>query len=294
MAAEILSELTKMQRTAEQSKTECRPTNVLESIPDGFYALDREWQFTYLNVKAEQFLRRKREELLGKNVWKEFPETVDSVLYKEYHRAMAEQVVVKFDMFYPPSTIWFEIHAYPSQDGLSVYFHDITERKWIQEALRESEERYRTIFAASPDYIYLTDTEGHILDANPALLNRAKLSLEQIRQKSFMDFFAGDNLEALLQAVAQLKNGQEIKGLEVRARNAQGEIFEYEVNATPLKENGVVTKCLSLARDITARKWIEEALRESEERYRSLFENANDAIVSGTLDGTITSVNQGL
>lgn len=140
----------------------------------------------------------------------------------------------------------------------------------ITETLQESEERFRAIFAASPDYMYLVDTSGRILDANPALLHRVGLSLEQMRQKCFMDFFAGDNLAELLSAFTLLENGQEVKGLEIRARSTSGEAFDYEINAVPLKENGQVTTILSVARDITARKRAEEQLRNSHEHVRVL------------------------
>ncbi|MGH7963086.1 MAG: PAS domain S-box protein [Candidatus Binatia bacterium] len=140
----------------------------------------------------------------------------------------------------------------------------------ITEARQESEERFRAIFAASPDYIYLVNTTGRILDANPALLNRVGLSLEQMRQMCFMDFFAGDNLAELLSAFTLLENGQEVKGLEVRARSTGGEVFNYEINAVPLKENGRVTTILSVARDITARKQVEEQFRSSHAQVRAL------------------------
>jgi len=152
------------------------------------------------------------------------------------------------------------------------------ERARLTEELRDREQRLGAIFAASPDYIYLTDSEGNLLDANPALLKRVGVSLEQMQQKNFMDFFAGDNLAEVVQAVANVRDGQEIRGLEIRARDSQGGIFEYEVNAVPLKEHGAVTTVLNLARDITARKRAQEALRESQERYRAIVENTYDLI----------------
>ncbi|MGE0825413.1 MAG: PAS domain S-box protein [Candidatus Binatia bacterium] len=112
---------------------------ILQSITSGFYALDRQWRFTYVNAQAEPLVRKSPDELLGKNVWEEFPEAVESIVYSEYHRAVREQVAVKFAFFYPPFEVWFEVHAYPSPDGLSVYFHDITDRKRTEEKLQQSE-----------------------------------------------------------------------------------------------------------------------------------------------------------
>ena len=147
-----------------------------------------------------------------------------------------------------------------------------------QEALRESEKRLSTIFAASPDCIYLSDTQGRVLDANPTLLELVGLSLEQIQERNILDFFAGDDPSELLQAVSRLQAGEGVRGLEVKAKLATGEIRDYEIHAIPLRESGVVTAILSVARDVTERKRAEEALRESEKKYRQLIENLNEGI----------------
>jgi PAS domain S-box-containing protein len=104
-----------------------RARAILESITDAFYALDSDWRFTYLNDAAERMLHR--EDLLGKNIWEEFRPAVESAFWREYHRARNDDVVVRFEEFYPPLNGWFAVHAYPSVDGLSVYFQNITERK---------------------------------------------------------------------------------------------------------------------------------------------------------------------
>jgi len=116
--------------------------NILESISDAFYALDREWRFTYLNRQCEPLIRRKREELIGKSIWEEFPEAVGSIFYEQYHRAAAERAPVTFEAFYAPLELWVEVRIYPSPSGLSVYFHDITERK------RAEDERERLLSEA--------------------------------------------------------------------------------------------------------------------------------------------------
>lgn len=137
---------------------------------------------------------------------------------------------------------------------------DITEQKRAEATLKVSEEKYRTIFAASPDFLYLTNTKGQLLDANPALLDWQGLSLEALQQRHFLDFFAGDNQEEVVQAFAALQQGHPVRGLEVRARNARGETRDFEVNATPLQDPEGGTVILSVARDITARKQAEERL----------------------------------
>lgn len=126
-------------RAAEDEHS--RTTNILESITDGFFALDKAWQFTYLNRQAEPLLQRSRDELLGQNIWDAFPEAINSKFYQEYNRAVAERVSVEFEVFYTPLNAWFAVHAYPSEDGLSVYFQDITQRKWAEEELQRQNQR---------------------------------------------------------------------------------------------------------------------------------------------------------
>ncbi|MBI3248173.1 MAG: PAS domain S-box protein [Deltaproteobacteria bacterium] len=138
---------------------------------------------------------------------------------------------------------------------------DVTERKRTEAALQASEVKYRTIFAASPDFMYLTDSEGRLLDANPALLEWQELSLEDLRQRHFLDFFAGDNLAEVMREFAALRQGRLVRGLEVRVRNGQGEIRVFEVHAIPFQEPAGVTATLSVARDITIRKQAEARLQ---------------------------------
>jgi len=112
--------------------------NILESISDGFYALDREWRYTYVNDRAAKLARRPREELIGSNVWETFPHAVGEKDYAELKRAAAEQVPVHFENYYAPFDLWYETDAYPSPSGLSVFVRDVTERRRAEEQLRAS------------------------------------------------------------------------------------------------------------------------------------------------------------
>lgn len=115
--------------------------NTLESITDGFFTLDREWRFTYINSQAAKVLCKNREQLLGKNVWDEFPEAVSIAFYREYHRAIVENITVQFEEFFPPLNLWFDVRAYPTQEGLAVYFQDITARKQTEAQINRLLER---------------------------------------------------------------------------------------------------------------------------------------------------------
>jgi PAS domain S-box-containing protein len=113
-------------------------SKILESISDGYFTVDHQWRFTYFNQKAEQILQRPRADVLGQNLWYAFPEIVGSVFDHEYHKAVAQDATVSFEAFYSPLKKWFEVHAYPSSEGLSVVFKDITKFKQMRENGRAS------------------------------------------------------------------------------------------------------------------------------------------------------------
>ena len=128
--------------TTQQYEGEARVTRVLEAMNAAFFALDGRWRFTYVNAEAERVLHRSREQLLGGNVWELFPAAVGSEFEENYRAAMATGEERVFQAYYPvPLDAWYEVRAWPSPDGLSVYFLDITERLAAQERARRSTAR---------------------------------------------------------------------------------------------------------------------------------------------------------
>jgi PAS domain S-box-containing protein len=105
-----------------------RITSILESMTAGFFALDNELRLTYVNHGAEKIVQRSRETLLGKNVWEVFPEAVGSIVHKQYEQVRAEQVAVETESYFPAVNLWFRVHMYPTSDGISALFEDISER----------------------------------------------------------------------------------------------------------------------------------------------------------------------
>jgi PAS domain S-box-containing protein len=124
---------------AEARRAQEQAATILESITDGFVALDSEWRFTHVNAEAERINGIRREDQIGKNQWELFPGTYGTLLEFEWRRAVAEQVAVEFEYYYEPWDSWFQNKAYPTKDGgLSVFYHDITARKRSEEALRKA------------------------------------------------------------------------------------------------------------------------------------------------------------
>jgi PAS domain S-box-containing protein len=115
-----------------------QPGNVLERVSDAFVALDRDWRYTYVNRQAAALFGRRPEDLIGRHIWTEFPEGVGQPFHLAYERAMAEQVSISMESYYEPWDRWFENRIYPSPDGVSIFFHEITERKRAEQAAHEN------------------------------------------------------------------------------------------------------------------------------------------------------------
>ncbi|WP_165940167.1 PAS domain S-box protein [Dyadobacter psychrotolerans] len=116
---------------------------ILESIGDAFFAVDKDWIVNYWNKEANRLLHHTKEDVLNKNLWEVFPKSVGSESYKKYNLAVQSKQIVHFEDYYPPMDSWLEVSAYPSSNGLSVFFKDITARKLADKKLNDLNDKLR-------------------------------------------------------------------------------------------------------------------------------------------------------
>jgi PAS domain S-box-containing protein len=128
--------------------------NILESIGDAFFYVNKDWVVTYWNKETEKVLGRKRDAIIGKNLWDEYPDVIETGFYRQYHKAMETLENLAFEEFYPALNMWLEVTVYPSTTGLSVYFKDITLRKESDIRLLQSNERFEKVTEATNDAIW--------------------------------------------------------------------------------------------------------------------------------------------
>ena len=138
----MLEDITERKKSeVEVHRLANRLTATMESITDGFFTLDRDWRFTYVNSEAERLVQRTNADLLGKVIWEEFTDAADSSAAREFRQAMRTMRTAEFAAHYASMGLWFEARAYPSEEGLAVYFRDITERKKSQQRLQTLSEK---------------------------------------------------------------------------------------------------------------------------------------------------------
>jgi PAS domain S-box-containing protein len=138
--------------TTEDRNGQARVARVLEAMPAGFYSLDRQWRFTHVNAEAERLLGRTREELLGQVLWDSFPGAVNSAFEESYRNAVRTGQPVNFDAYYPePLDGWYELRAWPSPEGLSVYFTEVTERLQTRARAERSAQRLALLAQVSAE-----------------------------------------------------------------------------------------------------------------------------------------------
>ncbi|MCH8496806.1 MAG: PAS domain S-box protein, partial [Balneolales bacterium] len=110
---------------------------ILESISDAFYAITSDWTITYFNREAERLLEKDSKQVVGKNIWEVFPVARETELFHVYKEVLDNKSTKSIEYFYPPSKAWFDVSAYPADEGISVYFKNITERKISQKKIQQ-------------------------------------------------------------------------------------------------------------------------------------------------------------
>jgi PAS domain S-box-containing protein len=256
--------------------------HIVESISDGYAAYDREWRYTYMNRRYAEMLRKNDFDpaaLIGRVVWDAHPEIIGTKFQTEALRAASEGQPVEFDEHYAKQDQTFNVRVFPTPEGFVSITRDVSERRRAERALRESEARFRSLVQASAQIVWKTDAEGRIVSPVPdwtAITGQTSAAAQGL---GMLDTVHADDREQVgrlwLEAVANKRPFT----ATFRLQTAGGTYRWFAARGVPiLAEDGSVREWVGTSTDIHERKSAEAAFRESERRYRRIFDTVEVSI----------------
>ncbi len=247
------------QHAARQAlgKSQQQQQVMLESIGDAFFAVDRDWRITFANRKAGNFVNVDASLVIGKNLLEVAPDLHHSPSLVFYRQAMETGEACSFETYWEPSGVWVEVRAYPSEDGLSVYFHDITFKYQAELALRKSEQRFRSLFQQAADSIVIADRDLFIVAANGRACSNFGYTEEEFLRLRVPDIDSGFTYTAELGMA--LADGQ-TQLLRINKRRKDGSIFPADVHISRFDDGGK-EYFQAIIRDVTEREETQNRLR---------------------------------
>ncbi|HBB89386.1 MAG TPA: hypothetical protein DC047_17420 [Blastocatellia bacterium] len=287
-------ELRVVERTAQLTEANATVEMILESITDNFFAVDKDWRYTYFNKHAEDQLKllgKVPANLIGKVLWDVFPNPTSGA---QLHRSMKERTVVTDENYSPRLREWYENRIYPNPDGgLAIFQRYVTDRKVAEEQQRT----LSSLVENSTDFIGIASPEGQVLFVNPAGLQMVGLSSDaQLSATAIVDFIDEGEQERFVSEILPtvLREGR-WEG-EVRVKNFKGG------SAIPMlhhlffireQGNGRRLALATIGRNMTSRKQAEKTLLESERKFSIVFDRAPFAISLARLpEGLIVDINE--
>ena len=294
----ILRDVTERRATdAAILSSEVQIRTILESITDGFFALDRDWHITYINTAGERFLDRTPGDLIGKVLWDEFPGTVDSEFERVYRQVMTGRKAESFTAYYPNFDSWYEVTVYPAAEGLTVYFRDVTEKKRSEKLLGASEERRRQALDAAELGTWNLEPASRAVQTDVRF--RAIFGVTD-EFPNFSQLFAVIHPDDLAAVQASLAAATRLEGpapytIEYRVVHPDGSLRWVSAKGRSSFEGvGPTRRVVSFdgtVADITDRKRGEDALQASEDRSQTILDSITDGFFAVNSDWRFTYMN---
>ncbi len=286
-------------KRAEESlrRSEERFRGVLDGMGEGFGLLAPDFTILEYNREALRLDGRPREEIVGRSHWEVFPDTDTSALGHLLKRAMAEGVPVSLEHRYAweeGRALWLEMRAYPTTDGLlAVFWRDVTERREAQDALRESEEKFRALADNISQLAWMTDADGWIFWYNQRWFEYTGTTLEEMQGWGWQAVHAPEEVERVTARFRHHIATGEVWEDTFPLRSKDGEYRWFLSRAVPIRDAaGKILRWFGTNTDVTESKRAEEALRESESRFRLLAETIPAAVYLTDPEGRNTFFNR--
>ncbi len=248
--------------------------NAFERITDAVMAFDNQWNYTYVNQKAAEIMGIPKEELIGQNLWNRFPGEQKLIIHKLFKQAMEEQRSIQTECFYPPLKIWIHATMYPSSEGLSVYLQDISARKQTEQALLESQEKYRQIVDTAQEGIWMIDQHNKTVFVNRKMCEMLEYSEHEMQGRPIAYFMDDAERRQSFESLDRRQKGV-IEELEKLLITKTGKHIIVHMSANPIYEHdGKYEGALAMVSDITEKIKLQRELSQQQERRQKELSRA--------------------
>ena len=259
---------------AEAETSRNKVVTVLESITDGFHALDKDWIITYANAEAGRLTGMRLEDILGKNQWELFPEAVGTLVHSEFLRAAKERIPVDFHNYYAPWNRWFHLKAYPAPDGgLSVFYEDVTLQHRAAAERDRANQLLKAIFDGTPDLIAAKDLNGRYIAMNETCARFVGRPAAELMGLTDREFAEPEIADPIMAVDCKALRTREVTLADERYPDQSGKMHLFFSSKAPLRgADGAVTGLVVVSRDVTEQKEAEKALQESQSNQAFLLQ----------------------
>ncbi len=279
------------------TETDIFDLSLMDRISDGFIVLDSEWNYQFVNTAACKLLGRDAESLIGKCIWTEFPEVVGQPSYINYHKAFETQEYQYVREYYAPWDKWFENRIYPTPEGVSVFFSDVTTQVKAENLTKfelEKFQLYKQFLDNSTDSFQVANEDGYLVFANEVARQRLGLNSKALSDIHVVDF--EDEFESKDDWKRHVEEMKRVKTLIFEGVNTNLETgikvpVEITVDYKIIDGIGYI---IAVARDITKRVVTEQRLVENRVFTEKILDSMNDGFALVDIEGTIISVNSAL
>lgn len=253
-------------------------SSIFERITDAFFALDNNWNYTYVNEKAASLHNKSVKELIGKNIWDENPEILGEPFEFALRKAQATQISQNLELYYSKTDQWFQDQIYPSYNGISVYYHEITDKKNAELSILKVNQKLNFHFNNTPLAVIEFDVGMNILQWSNKADEIFGWQANEALGKNFfqLDLVHPDDQEIVFNIISSIPIARgNYNTLHFRSLRKDGRVIYCEWHNSILRNaEDEVIGVMALIQDITARKKVELELLEAESKFRSLVEKS--------------------
>jgi len=285
---ELLDQIAERKQAVEALRvSEEKYRTLVEESSDFIFLVDNKGIILSVNLAGAESLGKKPQEIMGKNVSELFLKEIADRYLQNINRAFISGESKTYESIMRPENqeIWLSTAINPVKDStgkVTMVFgasRNITERKQMEKALQESEEKFRHFVETSADLVIRLSKTGIIEYISPRIVDLYGYQLDELIGKHLKTTTPIKEIPKAIKALSLVVSGKQLKNFEINQKTKAGRIIPMEINAAPVYQRGKIVGLQGIMRDVTERKQAEAELAQSERDYRGLFDMAHDAII---------------